>query len=204
MTANGLMGKVRERSDATAAAWADSLLSHPALARLVQGLAEARSGVDRGTRRALHLLGLASHDDYAKAAEVLSRSGRKLADVERNLSRIEALLDGMKALPVAITGPRPARPARSIAPRARPAERLAARPALVKPMPAAKPTPARPAADLPRTFAPPAKTATKPAAKKTAPARRISEIALAAAPGSAPAKAAAMLAGFGPASKGKK
>ena len=105
MTADDLVGLVKEKGEEKATAWAESLLAHPALARLVQGIGEARVQVDRGSRRALHLFGLASRDDYRRASEVLARSGRKLTAVEMNLARIEVLLERLKAVPVSSAGP---------------------------------------------------------------------------------------------------
>ena len=195
MTADDLVGLVKEKGEEKATAWAESLLAHPALARLVQGIGEARVQVDRGSRRALHLFGLASRDDYRRASEVLARSGRKLTAVEMNLARIEVLLERLKAVPVSSAGP-----ARVPAARPKPLP-VVIRPATVKPAAVAAPGPTLVPASMPRTFAPPTKTvpAKRAAAMVKAPKARISDIAL-----SGPAKASQLMLGFAPKAKRKR
>ena len=198
MAADGVIGGIKERGEAKAAAWAEALLSSPALARLVQGIGGARVTVGGGTKLALRFLGLPCRDDYERASEVLSRSSRKLTALEANLARIEVLLDRMKAVPATfapkaravVEKPKTPKPiARPATPEpVAPAAPVATRPTLV-------PSPKPAAAPVPRTFAPPAKQApaNRAAAPVKAPRQRIFEVAVAGEP-----KAAQLLLGFQP------
>lgn len=72
--------------------WLTKTLESPALDLLASGIKQYRSALDQYTQTAVGLFGLATHNDYRKITEVLSRSSRKLTAVEANLARIESLL----------------------------------------------------------------------------------------------------------------
>lgn len=104
------MEKLIQQGQERAEQLAETLLDSPVLENMARAFAQVRGIVDKRAGAALHLLGLPSHSDVEKVAEVLSRSGRKLIAVEMNLARMESLLSGMDARSPAKPAQAPAAP----------------------------------------------------------------------------------------------